>query len=131
MNVEVHLADAARVVAGLLQGLEKRGEVGRHVVIVPIDTVVADVSFGEERCARRHAERPLTVGAAKSDTLGRQAVHVRGLHHRVAFAAHGIGPVLVGHNHKNVGPLAWHPGSFGNVSNEFFAMTQQVSSGMR
>ena len=101
---EVHLADAARVVAGLLEVLGEVGDVLGHVPVVLEDAVVADVTARQERPAGGHAEGTLAERAVEAHALGREAVDVGRADDVVAGAAEGVGAQLVGHDDHDVGP---------------------------
>jgi len=47
--------------------------------------------------SRRHAERIGDIGPVENHSLGREAVYVRGLDHRVARAAPLMGALLIGY----------------------------------
>src|SRR5215204_2320089 len=92
---KMELADGNNRVAGLAQPMmPARDRAVVRVGVVPESDLV-NVFAGGERGARRNADRRRRPARRETGAAGSKPVEMRGLHDRVAVAAHRTAAVLV------------------------------------
>ena len=107
-RVEVHLADAGRVVSGVGKDLRPRPYaylviIAAHRVQIVGDAVADGVHAGQQRGARWDTHRRRGVGAIVSHPLAKNPVDVGCVDECRVLAAQEVGPELVRENEDDVG----------------------------
>ena len=101
---EVRLAEQRGAVPGLPEQRRDRaiGRVGRQIDAVARHAVRRRVRAGEDRRARRLAERVLRARRGEARALGRERVEARRRAERRSLDAEGVGALLVGRDEEHV-----------------------------